>query len=1717
MMEQLDYVGQEEYIWAMRTRTYVDDNDDWKDRRFSEDSKLSITSNKSGSTTGDEHNIKVMASLVPDEIIANCNDYSHRNYDVCLLFGDVSGFTDLCEKYNKTGKGGPSRLTHVLNAYIGTMVQEIMSYNGDVLKFSGDAFLAMWKSGVNDSMQDCIHQAVDCALVIQKTHGKYETDVGVFLRVKLAISAGFVVFSIIGDQHDSHYIVIGQPIFDVKSAEKKSVAGDVMICHTAWNYLNPSEYLYEYMEDGIHIKVMGLGANWRSTQKSYKHQKQLDEDESNTKTEIGNDTFSIRPMVNEAVKMNLKEHLRKYIIKPVMRGIDMNEPLEYLTEMRQITILFMNVVITKIKIDDFVDLVDTCYKYVCKISNSMEGCVNKVSLFDKDLMFVVIFGLRGFKHELNCQVGLRCATLMFEKINSLPDVKTTSIGVTTGITYCGVVGHTLRREYTVISLTVNKAARLMCAYTNKVTCDRETFLHSKLQASNFILQEYKTLKGITKTGPVYEFRESHYIKAEGEEINKYPLLGRDEHLILYLKMIQSAEELYKRRQTGFHDGLRTYSHHNTLIISGDARQGKCRLLDELVYLNPKNIPMTVVKLHTSDHKVPFRGIQLYFSGPLGITAKCSAKEREIRLLSRLRNMKVPELLCLLNPIFHVDFEKTALFNSLTAAQKKLATGKMIKQLCYGCFSSFWVVALRKVQYMDNESWAYLQEIIETDVSFTVLTIYKPCINSLTESAKKVLNNHYSRLINLGPIDKWFHAGLACQILDIQAIPVDLEKVIQTRSNGNPGWIESFLVSLVQGGGIVIVDTTFADIKDLGLIVPPNAVFTRKTPAALRAELLAADNRNRGTDGKWRMYDFNYEEAEEKGSLYASSLDLMSNIWQICVINKNENIYDVDAEWSLDVLILKTYDALSSYQQLLLKCSAVIGDTIPRDMLNYVMNCMDMRTTALAVKALFEIKVLYCARGDFTQGDMMMAFEARLLPPSRFTTVKCDCKGIRPYEACKDLPKYASCGMFKFSLDAFRESTYNLLTDCQRKEFHARAARYLEKETRKCKSCGNSFFIRVLGVRYDDGMKKKAKQVKVKRDVRAVDAMMTRKVSMSPGSSTTGEVRSLNWSNYSDGSSIRSGLLRRSSEILRRNKLGMKIIKILRYRPSLTKTFSYADFTHCQCPQILSAMYYQLIQHCEGADIRSKLMDALLEYAYLCILSFNVPQALKILKRATNFLETTYKECTEEGADWQIPLTRARIGTLYAKCQLDLGNTNEAKDQFLKAMKDYGIPFPVRKNEIRMKTQRLNLKQNFSLFCIMRPFIVKQGYEAEFCDDVSNCLAIMCNLYMDLNMWEHAELAALMSLQKALESNMDFYILCNAYANMLQIANHKGNRTISIALEVHALRMCHRKKSNVEPQELKGVCKLYGVIFCSRFLRSELEHSIDLAFIMLRISSTLNAAPYSLKVMVLLVQALLMRKRLMEAVTILFEMEYYAAEDIDNSGRIWYYALCVGVQIETGYCVIPYLECEKIYHIEGEVMSTVRDMEAVTRYFTVLWLWAIRTGDYEKALIWQTKLQEFSIGGKSYDSLANIYTALYFLEGLLIFMVGKLNSRNVRAVSQAFQEIKILLNNLERSSRVVSVIAPRYYHLKAFYKYIRYQENAAFSLLHKAKILSVKLENVLEELWCDHSEKAWTNSLSSILTDFWNEHAEPGGEIDYHEIENDDGKIGYYTLPTPIYL
>lgn len=131
--------------------------------------------------------------------------------------------------------------------------------------------------------------------------------------------------------------------------------------------------------------------------------------------------------------------------------------------------------------------------------------------------------------------------------------------------------------------------------------------------------------------------------------------------------------------------------------------------------------------------------------------------------------------------------------------------------------------------------------------------------------------------------------------------------------------------------------------------------------------------------------------------------------KVCVLNPKFNIDEVDPELSMDVIILKTFDSLTSYEQLLIKCSSILGDIFPRDMLMYIMSSSAVRLTSLgkfqfdhtlvlseitfdvAVKKLFEIRVLSCARGNFIEGGLI--FKERLKNPNEQTEVTCECRGL----------------------------------------------------------------------------------------------------------------------------------------------------------------------------------------------------------------------------------------------------------------------------------------------------------------------------------------------------------------------------------------------------------------------------------------------------------------------------------------------------------------------------------------------------------------------------------------------------------------------------------------------------------------------------------------------------------------------------------------------------
>ena len=115
-----------------------------------------------------------------------------ETYHGIILFVDVSGFTEMCEKYSNDIQHGVNQLANALNSYMASIVEAILRENGDVYKFAGDAVLGLWPFENNsvEYQRDQAKRVISCALYMKKSFCNYTTPIGTTLNIKTAIAMG---------------------------------------------------------------------------------------------------------------------------------------------------------------------------------------------------------------------------------------------------------------------------------------------------------------------------------------------------------------------------------------------------------------------------------------------------------------------------------------------------------------------------------------------------------------------------------------------------------------------------------------------------------------------------------------------------------------------------------------------------------------------------------------------------------------------------------------------------------------------------------------------------------------------------------------------------------------------------------------------------------------------------------------------------------------------------------------------------------------------------------------------------------------------------------------------------------------------------------------------------------------------------------------------------------------------------------------------------------------------------------------------------------------------------------------------------------------------------------------------------------------------------------------------------------------------------------------
>ncbi len=158
---------------------------------------------------------------------------TNETIDATVAFIDICSFTTITETEQ------PDRVVQMLNNYFDVMVQEIITQNGYVDKFIGDAIMAVFRGEFH------LDRAIDACLSICsqiKNLPNESTSLSFIPYVSIGINSGELISGNIGSAklRRLDYTVIGDVVNIAQRLQDSAKAGQILIAQTAFEKVKES-------------------------------------------------------------------------------------------------------------------------------------------------------------------------------------------------------------------------------------------------------------------------------------------------------------------------------------------------------------------------------------------------------------------------------------------------------------------------------------------------------------------------------------------------------------------------------------------------------------------------------------------------------------------------------------------------------------------------------------------------------------------------------------------------------------------------------------------------------------------------------------------------------------------------------------------------------------------------------------------------------------------------------------------------------------------------------------------------------------------------------------------------------------------------------------------------------------------------------------------------------------------------------------------------------------------------------------------------------------------------------------------------------------------------------------------------------------------------------------------------------------------------------------
>lgn len=429
-----------------------------------------------------------------------------------FLFIDISGFTILTETLSKYGREGTEVLTLEISSFFDRALESFTKNGGDVIKFGGDALTIFFEKDKNENEEENILRAINSSLESLRKLENYRTNTPFgtfFLKAKIGLSYGEASFLILGEADLKYdYIFYGEPVDLSAEAEHYAKSGEVV------SDFKTLSFIEKYCNFEKRGEKFCLIMNIRK---------------------------KVKERENFLRKTDNPEIFKDFFIPLVYEQILLGEE-KILSEHRPIVSCFVSFPSDFLKVENNWHLLQQYFVRVNKALKGFGGTYNRMDMGDKGSKFLCFFGA-PLNFADNEERALSFSIYLKKMEKELSHIKGQSIGLDSGVAFCGIVGASKRCEYTIMGDIVNVSARLMTLASKKILVTeslrskgREKFVFSKktkiaLKGKSHEIIVSELIRPLSKK--TFEVKkEGFFVGREGELKKLKKFLNGSGHLLI---------------------------------------------------------------------------------------------------------------------------------------------------------------------------------------------------------------------------------------------------------------------------------------------------------------------------------------------------------------------------------------------------------------------------------------------------------------------------------------------------------------------------------------------------------------------------------------------------------------------------------------------------------------------------------------------------------------------------------------------------------------------------------------------------------------------------------------------------------------------------------------------------------------------------------------------------------------------------------------------------------------------------------------------------------------------------------------------------------------------------------------------------------------------------------------------------------------------------------